>query len=169
MLRSWTVPIALDPKGEVPVYQQIARAVAEEVHRGRLAPGTPLPGTRAMSELLGVHRNTVTAAYNELTAQGWATSEPSRGTFVSERLPEAPVSREPVRAQFPAKPSFAVAASPWSEETPALPAGVLQFTDGTPDARLMPVAALSRAYRRALSTQTRKGLPYSSPQGHEGL
>lgn len=169
MLRSWTVPISLEPSSEVPIYQQIARAVAEEVQRGRLAPGTPLPGTRAMSELLGVHRNTVTAAYQELIAQGWATTEPSRGTFVSERLPEAPLSRDPVRAQFLAPPNFAVAAAPWSAKTPALPMGVLQFTDGTPDARLMPVAALSRAYRRALLTQTRRGLPYSGPQGHEGL
>lgn len=169
MLRSWTVPISLDPSSEVPIYQQIARVVAEEVQRGRLSPGTPLPGTRAMSELLGVHRNTVTAAYQELIAQGWASTEPSRGTFVSRQLPELPLSRDPVRAQVLSNPSFAVAPAPWSQQTPALPPGLLQFTDGTPDARLLPVAALSRAYRRALLQQTRRGLQYSGPQGHEGL
>ncbi len=169
MLRSWTLPISLDPTSEVPIYQQIARALAEEVQRGRLMPGTPLPGTRTMSELLSVHRNTVTASYQELIAQGWATTQPSRGTFVSEKLPEAPPSRDPVPAHIPTQPNFVITPAPWSDETPALPAGMLHFTDGTPDARLLPVAALSRAYRRALLKQTRKGLPYSSPEGHEGL
>ena len=44
--------------------------------RGRLRPGDALPGSRALAQSLGVHRNTVLAACAELTAEGWIFSEP---------------------------------------------------------------------------------------------
>ncbi len=122
-----------------------------------------------MSLLLGVHRNTVTAAYQELIAQGWANAEASRGTFISERLPETSSRRKTGRTRFPVRPNFPIASAPWSETAMTLPSGVLQFTDGTADARLAPMAALSRAYRRALFRHAHGSPPYSNPQGHEGL
>lgn len=156
----------LDPQSGIPIYLQLARSIAGEIQRGRLGPGTSLPGSRVMAETLSIHRNTVTAAYQELEAQGWVQSAASRGTFVSQRLPEAPAIGG--RA-IPAEPRYDLARPLWSLESPQIPAGALHFTDGTPDARLIPGAALSRAYRRALLKQAKRGLPYSSPQGHQSL
>src|SRR4051812_31806623 len=70
-------------ESDQPVFLQIARAVIDDVKRGRLKPGAPLPGSRTLAETLGVHRNTVLAAYDELAAEGWIVREPARGTFVS--------------------------------------------------------------------------------------
>src|SRR5260370_41017915 len=87
MLRPWPLPIVVDRRAGTPVGQQIVHAVIEEVRRGRLKPGTPLPGSRELGETLGVNRKTVVQAYGELEAQGWVATEPRRGTFVAENLP----------------------------------------------------------------------------------
>ncbi|HJW08307.1 MAG TPA: GntR family transcriptional regulator, partial [Holophagaceae bacterium] len=88
-MRPWTFPIALDPGAAEPVFLQIARAIASDVRRGRLRPGAVLPGSRTLAQDLGVHRNTVLAAYRELEAEGWTRSE-ARSTRVAGDLPAAP-------------------------------------------------------------------------------
>ena len=60
-----------------------ARASSRRSARGRLAPGSALPGSRELAESLEVNRKTVIQAYAELDAQGWLATEQTRGTFVS--------------------------------------------------------------------------------------
>ena len=74
--RGWELGLELDPRSRVPIFLQIARAVADDVRRGRLRPGDALPGSRALAATLGVHRNTVLAAYRELEAEGWIDDAP---------------------------------------------------------------------------------------------
>ena len=52
------------------VFLQIAHALIEEIRRGRLAPGSALPGTRELAESLEVNRKTVVQAYAELDGAG---------------------------------------------------------------------------------------------------
>src|SRR5258706_9208076 len=67
VMNGWEHTIALaDAAGGTPLFLQIARAVAEDARRGRLAPGAELPSSRRLAQALGVHRNTVLAAYDEL-------------------------------------------------------------------------------------------------------
>ncbi len=73
--------------GEQAVYLQISQQLTELITSGRLGPGTKLPGTRKMSELLGVNRNTIIAAYAELDMQGWLDTRNSSGTYVNKQLP----------------------------------------------------------------------------------
>lgn len=51
-----------------PLHRQIAARVALAIRRGAIAGGERLPSTRALSRALGVSRNTVIAAYDELVA-----------------------------------------------------------------------------------------------------
>lgn len=145
-------PLALDieRKPHGPVFLAIADAIIRDITRGRLAPGVRLPGTRALARELGVHRNTVDAAYQELLTQGWLRAEPARGTFVAEDLPQGMVA-SPV--------------PPVPEETAEVrPA--LAFTDGAPDPKLVPNKALARAFRRALlSPAFRAGADYGDARG----
>lgn len=161
MLRSWNVSIRIEPADKVPVYLQVARALAGEIQRGRLPAGSPLPGTRALSRLLGLHRNTITAAYEELTAQGWAISEPSRGTFVARDLPLHKFDES--RENNQKTPSLTLAPIPPLEFNHAQK--ILSFTDGTADARLAPIVELSVAFRRAIKKQTASGWSYTDPRG----
>ena len=60
-LARWQHPIVIDETAELPVFLQIARAIAEDARRGRLRAGDALPGSRTFATELGVHRNTVLA------------------------------------------------------------------------------------------------------------
>ena len=100
---SWELALALDPAADAPVFLQIARAVADDVRRGRLRPGAELPGSRALARSLGVHRNTVLAAYRELAAEGWieATRRPRHLRLARAAGPRAPPLRRARRRPAP--------------------------------------------------------------------
>ncbi len=157
----WEFPVPLDRASGVPVYLQIARALAEDVRRGRLRPGDRLPGSRALAFGLGLNRNTVVAAYRELEAEGWITGAESSGTFVSSALPvDVPRAFGVVRREIPARPGFDLAPPPKFSLDPVFPSDTLGFGTGMPDTRLMPADALARAYRRAVRVNGRRVLDY---------
>jgi len=92
MLREWKLNLKFGLKrgeGASPIYLQIVHGLIAEIRRGRLSPAEVLPGSREMAEELGVNRKTVIVAYDELIAQAWLTSRGTKGTFVSEKLPES--------------------------------------------------------------------------------
>lgn len=169
MARGWSFTLDLDRRAgtsTLPIFLQIARAVADDVRRGRLTSGDELPGSRKLAQTLGVHRNTVLAAYRELAAEGWVTFEEARGTFVSADLPEAP-QKNTVRAKKndASALGFDLPPSPMEGAPPPPPAGVLSLYGGVPDVRLAPLAPLARAFRRALRHQGRGLLGYGDPRG----
>src|SRR5579864_7229352 len=102
---SWEVALELDREG--PRFLQIARAIVGDIKRGRLRPGAELPGSRTLAQALGVHRNTVLAAYEELAAEGWIDRQRARGTFVSDDLPDrAPKAFSVERSGVPERAGF---------------------------------------------------------------
>lgn len=83
-LRKWQPLLRLD--GAQASYRQIVEGLVAAISEGRLRPGTPLPGTREMAQLLNVNRKTVILAYEEAETKGWLQSVQRRGTFVSQQL-----------------------------------------------------------------------------------
>jgi GntR family transcriptional regulator/MocR family aminotransferase len=150
MRRGSYQPKPPESSGEGPLFLQIARQIAHDIQTRVLRPGARLPGSRELSRGLGVHRNTALAALAELTSQGWLQTQARRGTFVSDEFPETRTRRfaKPV-PQPPAVLDLPEALPP--EPFPSFEADVLPLVGGTPDVRLVPVAELSRAYRRALA------------------
>jgi DNA-binding transcriptional MocR family regulator len=73
--------IDLDPN-HGPLYQQIFDQIVERIRNGAFTTGFRLPPSRALSERLGVHRNTVVRAYEALEEGGFIESTVGRGTFV---------------------------------------------------------------------------------------
>lgn len=166
MLRPWIFKIDLRRDSPAAVYLQIAHALAEEIRRGRVAPGAVLPGTRQLAAMLGVNRKTAVLAYDELTAQGWLLNESRRGTFVSPKLPLATLTPRRILATG-AMPTFRLSGPPAEVAPPASEARALTFDDGVPDTRLIPVAPLARAYRSAfLSAARHNRLGYGDPRGN---
>jgi GntR family transcriptional regulator/MocR family aminotransferase len=173
-MRRWEQTFVVEAGDERPRFVRIAQAVAADIRRGRLRPGDALPSSRGLAASLGVHRNTVVAAYAELAAEGWIEMAPARGTFVSQALPD-PAPRQFAtsagpRAGVPGKPGFelAPAIEPF-RFTPQDPPGTLQLLGGVPDAGLAPAAAIARAYRRALRSDAKGLLGYSDAGGHPRL
>lgn len=170
MLRPWDLKLDVSASSQTPAYMQVVYAIIEEIRRGRLQPGTALPGSRVLADALGVNRKTVTSAYEELSAQGWIRSESTRGTFVCPGLPTMRPGSKPPKpsrhATFGATSSFGI--EPGDFEVPLVThsRGVLTFDDGTPDPRLIPFDIVARAFRRALArTARRRELGYGDPRG----
>jgi GntR family transcriptional regulator/MocR family aminotransferase len=67
---------------------QVFKQIHGLIVSGRLRPGARLPGSRALSEQLGVSRNTIILAYETLTAEGYLECREGAGTYVSNALPD---------------------------------------------------------------------------------
>jgi GntR family transcriptional regulator/MocR family aminotransferase len=74
---------------DIPLFRQLYARLKDAILQGALAPGARLPATRTLCSLLGVSRQTVLAAYEQLTAEGYLRGGVGQGTFVDEALPLA--------------------------------------------------------------------------------
>ncbi|MGK4582363.1 PLP-dependent aminotransferase family protein [Kitasatospora sp. HPMI-4] len=120
-------------------------ALRAAVRDGRLAPGTRLPSSRALSGDLGIARNTVAEAYAQLAAEGWLASRQGSGTVVAERgtpsEPTAPTTR-PRRASVR-----------------------YDLMPGRPDLSTFPRSAWLAASRRALTAAPNEAFGYTDRRG----
>ena len=161
------------PAGRQPHYLRIARAVRDALAAGRALPGEALPSLRELAAELGVHRNTVIAALEELKAEGWIVGEERRALRVAATLPvdyfrAGPESaRTPARAARPHRWAWArrVRLQPF-----APPAGVrYNFESGIPDYSLFPL----REFRSHVADALRRARPalldYGDPRGLPSL
>lgn len=74
--------INLEPKSEVPLYEQIYQYIKGDIQKGRISAGEKLPSTRSLAKYLEVSRSTVELAYEQLMSEGYIESVPYKGTFV---------------------------------------------------------------------------------------
>jgi GntR family transcriptional regulator/MocR family aminotransferase len=161
--------LPIDKMLAMPVYQQVAKAMSNHIRSGVLRPGTPLPGTRELAGILHLHRKTVIAAYDELSAQGWIEAFPRKGFNVTSNLPEVKPQRWEKSYAFKKKmaaPFYRMNHSGFELPAVSSPPPRLIIDDGHPDARLAPMDELMREYRsRMKSNATRKQLSASLAPG----
>lgn len=65
-----------------PLSLQIVRQLQEAIETGIVAGGAQLPSTRSLARSLGVSRNTVLTAYDELAARGLVRGRRGAGMYV---------------------------------------------------------------------------------------
>jgi len=95
----------LDRHGDEPLTLQIVHQLQEAIEAGRIARGTRLPSTRALAHTLGVSRNTVIAAYEELSARGFVRSRRGAGiyAYAPAVVPRFNMKAVMHAAQFPSR------------------------------------------------------------------
>jgi GntR family transcriptional regulator/MocR family aminotransferase len=97
--------LPLDPAAEAPLFRQLYEGLRRRILEGTLAPGVRLPATRGLADELGVSRNTVLTAYEQLLAEGYLEGKIGSGTYVTRMLPEEMIqvrqTAEPVRPMLP--------------------------------------------------------------------
>ncbi|MBO9155186.1 PLP-dependent aminotransferase family protein [Chitinophaga sp. GCM10012297] len=164
--------IRVDRNAAVALHIQVCNGFIALITNGTLQPSDVLPGSRILAELIGINRNTVKLAYEELVSQGWAESVERKGVFVLPGLPviarkKLPENNTNTRGQD---------AFTWTNRFEnALPSKNLQKTklaidDGFPDVRLTPVDELMREYRSISRKSYGKNfLKYGSSKGSEHL
>ncbi|MGP4019818.1 GntR family transcriptional regulator [Saccharopolyspora sp. 5N708] len=81
--------ISVDHTSDVPPFEQVRSAIAEQINRGELPVGAKLPTVRALASDLGIAANTAAKAYRELEHAGLLETRGRAGTFVSSAGDEA--------------------------------------------------------------------------------
>ncbi len=87
--------VGIDPATGIPLHRQVYEAIRTDILAGRLHPGDRLPATRLLAEELALSRTTVSAAYDQLRAEGYLLGRHGSGTYVAPDLPEETLQATP--------------------------------------------------------------------------
>lgn len=164
-MRIRELSLNLNDPGGATLTERIARAIEKAVSDGRLIPGTVLPGSRSLAESLGVTRNTVQAALDDLIAEGWLVTEPWRGTFVAPKPPITGKAPQSLISQAKSQALGFDLPSRFSTLSTGI-VDVINLADGLADSSLAPMNAMGKAYQRALKTHGDRLLGQGEPQGN---
>ena len=151
-----------------PLQTQLQNHIRSWICEGRLCPGTKIPSSRRLSSELGVSRNTVTIALEQLKSEGFLNTLPSKGVYVAESLPISVNGIQKINWQYKtAKPELsnfakALASKPIKEHGTSLP-----FTPGIPDLEAFPNKVWTSLQRRHSGRTSLMG--YNGNQGYQPL
>ncbi len=162
----WKTVIRIDRKLRVSVYLQIVNYLIAEITQGRILPGSKLPATRTLADLLNINRKTVVLAYDELMAQGWIIIKASKGTFVSESLPliKHKGLKKNAKATVPSKSFYSIPEDENKKQYHDVKG--LAIDGGVPDVRLAPIDLLYKTCRSIANSRHGKTLlKYGDAQG----
>ncbi|WP_118132501.1 PLP-dependent aminotransferase family protein [Oceanicella sp. SM1341] len=134
----------------VPIQSALRQALVLAIGEGRLTAGQKLPPPRALAGQLGVARNTVTAAYDELVARGYVNSVERRGYFVAEGLDARPAAAAAPGVDWGARLRIAPGALPQIEKPADWQAYPYPFIYGQVDPGLFPISVWRGCSRAAL-------------------
>ncbi len=126
---------------------RLEESLRSAIQDRRLAAGTALPSSRALAADLGLSRGTVTAAYDQLVAEGYLVTQQGSGTQVADLGP-VPTPPDDHRSARRTR---------------------LDLRPGTPDVTSFPVAAWLRATRVALNQAPPNAFGYGDVQGRMEL
>ncbi len=166
--------LAIDRTKPVPLARQIQAQIERLVHEGLLVPGMKLPATRELARDLGVNRATVTLAYEELVASGWASAHVGQGTFVATppgrgaavNGATSPLARTPDIdwSGLLSRSAQIIAAETDRRRISAMPSrsspGLISFAGGMPDSALFPTDAFRRVLNRVIREEGQELLQY---------
>jgi GntR family transcriptional regulator/MocR family aminotransferase len=140
---------------------------------GTLAAGARAPSTRALAADLGVSRTTVTAAYEQLAAEGFLITSTGRAARVaSPPAATAPVRNAAGRRGKPAPSLSAFGCRVAGIDMPGLPHAEparIDFLYGAVASRDFPAQMWRRAYQAELLRHPQQSLYYVPPQGDASL
>ena len=166
--------VPLEESSSTPLYYQVYQRLRAAILLGQLSPGTRLPSTRQMAHDLGVSRNTLMSAFDQLIAEGYVEGRVGSGTFVSPTLPE-----ELLEARLKTKPALQIQSDQrsMSERGKVLartsvtvarrpPGKMRPFIPGIPALDEFPMALWSRLVARRWRDESRSLLNYGPAAGY---
>lgn len=148
--------VALDRGADAPLTRQIYDQLRSVILAGVLASGSRMISTRRLAGELGVSRNIVLDAFDQLLAEGYVEARTGAGTFVSSG------------AFFPPRELPGLAAIRSVGFRP-FHTDLIDFRSGLPDLTLFPVRTWERLSRATWASLTPLDLSYSQPEGRREL
>ena len=145
-----------------PRQRLLHEGLRDAIRSGKLAPGTRLLATRALAAELGMARNSVLYAYDQLATEGYVRPD-RRGTLV---LP----LRSPLADAAAAAPAASLSRRGAALQAMAPPSGVTgAFAPGVPALDEFPLAVWRRLFDGAWRSATTGNLNYGDPAGEAQL
>ena len=170
--RAALLPILIEKEEGRPLHRQIYEEIRGLILSGRLGRGARLPSSRGLATELGVSRNTVAAAFDQLLAEGYIEGRVGAGSFVASDLPEegVGVSPPPVAEQGRLGPGnlsrrgtmLAAISGGRRRRSPA-------FTPGLPDMTAFPFEIWSRLMAKTWRRPPASLLMHGDPAGYDPL
>jgi len=155
-------------RGDGPLYRRIYLSLKDAIRSGRIGPQARLPSTRALAGDLGVSRNTVVLAYEQLAAEGYLVSR--------NRAAAAVAGGAMVETQAPAVPERAPRLSAYAQRLSgrtgsfALRTGIrYDFRYGRPPSDEFPRQIWRRLMAARTKAASRDALGYAPPAGYAPL
>ncbi|ARU59086.1 transcriptional regulator, GntR family [Oleiphilus messinensis] len=165
--------IQLQDGQSVPLFMQLYQEIRERILSGQWVAGTRLPASRKISQLLGVSRNTVTAAVDQLIAEGYLKSQQGAGTWVCEDLPDVYREVDGKLDTSSSKRAFSGSVSTYGQsllrQGRRFPPGNGSFTPGVPALDLFPNDIWRRLSTRQRELRDCDLLGYSDIAGYAPL
>ncbi len=103
--------ILLDNTRPGTLTEQLVEQIREAIRKGRISRGARLPSSRNLADQLGISRNTVVRAYENLILEGHVEARPASGVFVTEE-PQPLAATMPIVNAAPSRTSAAQPAAP---------------------------------------------------------
>ncbi|SDE01119.1 MocR-like pyridoxine biosynthesis transcription factor PdxR [Belnapia rosea] len=165
--------MAMPPAAREPerITRRICEAIKDQIALGLLGPGSRLPSTRSLAAEWGVSRTTVTAAYEQLIAEGYLETRQGTRAQVAQGLGQSPP--QPGQPAPPASPGRLSAFGQRLAGFPLPPVAgtqrlVADFRYGDLAAADFPMPAWRKAVTGALLRRQPR-LRYGDPCGLPGL
>ena len=165
--------LEIDAATSESVYQQIASQLRQAILRGDWVAGERLPAIRSLALELGLHRDTVALAYEQLAQAGVVEARVGAGTFVREVVGSsslaAPYDRD-LEHEFSLAPQVEqLIALDNTRPRYATGKDVVAFHRLIPDPRFYPVDEFRQCIDAAIREEGGDLFSYASPEGDPRL
>ena len=80
--------LIISNSSSVPIYEQIKKAMIEQIMNGELKEDEALPSIRNLAQDIKISVMTIKKAYDELESEGYIISRQGKGTFVAPKNAE---------------------------------------------------------------------------------
>lgn len=144
--------ISLNKNNRGTLCAELIKILREKILKGDIKNGEKLPSSRVLSRELGVARNTVVEAFEQLIAEGYLETRSGSGTYVKVisnlslyRSEETSTENERVKAEFPK--------------------GTIVFDTGTPDNTLFPTDVWGATLKRVCQAAPARVFGYADKSG----
>jgi GntR family transcriptional regulator/MocR family aminotransferase len=151
--------IYLDFDSDIELQSQIRQKLVEGILNGVFPPGCKLPSSRKLAEQLGVARNTVVLAYQQLVAESYLVSRERSGIFVNRDMLDGRLgfdarsgtARREEAALWRKRVKSPITGNTVIRDIPDWKKYPFPFIDGKFDTTLFPLTEWREANRLALS------------------
>ena len=159
----------IDFNDDEPLYVQIEKYIKNMIASNLLVSNGKLPATRELSKLLGVSRNSVITAYENLEEEGILYTVKGRGTFVSQvksvnedGWKVAWSQRANDYGKLAEKLDIVKSEIPWEKN-------LISFKSISPDGELFDMEEFKKAFLNRISIEGHKILNYGYAKGYKPL